>query len=60
MRPFHSVQLGVEHPETVHLCPPDRYAVVYDFGGWPKWSTVWTVEGPKKNYRMESHFSPEV
>lgn len=59
MRPFHSVQLGVARPETVHLCPPDRYEVAYDFSTWPNWSTVWIVEGPRKGYRMESHFTPE-
>lgn len=57
MRPFHSIPLGVAHPETVHLCPPDRYQVVYDFSDWPDWRTVWTVEGPRKSYRMETAFT---
>ena len=58
MRPFHSIPLGDARPETVHLCPPDRYQVAYDFSAWPEWRTVWTVEGPRKAYRMESVFSP--
>lgn len=60
MRPFHTIPLGDDRPETVHLCPPDRYQVAYDFTGWPEWSTVWTVEGPRKRYVMESRFRPEL
>lgn len=58
MRPFHSFPLGVTRPETVHLCDPDRYHVAYDFGAWPVWRTVWTVEGPRKDYVMDSTFAP--
>ena len=46
MRPFHSVQLGVERPETIHLCAPDRYAVVYDFTRWPNWFTCLLYTSP--------------
>ncbi|MBT8413760.1 MAG: trigger factor [Boseongicola sp.] len=56
MRPFHSVPLGVEVYETTYLCPPDRYQVSYDFKGFPNWVAVWTVEGPRKAYRMETQF----
>ena len=59
MRPFHSIPLGASHPETVHLCPPDRYQVTYDFSEWPRWTTTWTVEGPRKAYEMRSRFIPE-
>ncbi len=59
MRPFHNVPLGVERPEAIHLCPPDRYEVAYDFSDWPVWGTVWTVEGPSKAYEMESRFALE-
>ena len=58
MRPFHSVPLGVEAPEAVHLCPPDRYQVTYDFGAWPGWRSVWQVEGPMKDYVMTTDYSP--
>ena len=56
MRPFHSVPLGIATPGTTYLCPPDRYEVSYDFKDFPDWSSVWDVEGPRKNYRMISHF----
>ncbi len=59
MRPFHSIPLGEINPEATHLCPPDRYHVAYDFCGWPNWQTIWTVEGPRKDYRMESRFTPK-
>ncbi len=57
MRPFHSVPLGVVTYETTYLCPPDRYEVSYDFTGFPRWSSVWNVMGPRKDYRMETQFS---
>lgn len=57
MRPFHSVPVGVEVHETTYLCPPDRYQVSYDFRHFPDWVTVWSVEGPRKSYRMETRFS---
>ena len=56
MRPFHSVPLGSATPSTTYLCPPDRYEVAYDFRNFPDWSTVWNVEGPRKNYLMTSRF----
>ena len=58
MRPFHTIPLGEVRPETVHLCDPDRYQVAYDFSDWPRWRTVWTVEGPRKDYVMKSRYLP--
>ena len=58
MRPFHTIPLRVEHPETTHLCPPDRYQVAYDFSAFPDWSAVWRVDGPRKSYVMESRYTP--
>ena len=57
MRPFHTIPLGTATPETTHLCPPDRYHVAYDFTEFPLWTALWDVEGPKKAYRMESHYT---
>ncbi|MBT8459406.1 MAG: trigger factor [Boseongicola sp.] len=57
MRPFHSVPFGVDHHETTYLCPPDRYQVSYDFKEFPNWLTVWSVEGPRKSYHMETRFT---
>ena len=56
MRPFHSVPLNVAQHETVHLCDPDRYQVAYDLRTFPDWTTTWTVEGPRKDYVMETRF----
>lgn len=55
-RPFHTVPLGAERPETTHLCDPDRYHVAYDFTEFPLWRSVWRVEGPRKDYRMTSAY----
>ncbi|MEM9708709.1 MAG: DUF6314 family protein [Pseudomonadota bacterium] len=55
-RPFHSFPLACPTHETVHLCPPDRYQVAYDFSQWPVWETEWQVEGPRKAYRMRTVF----
>ncbi|MEM6387167.1 MAG: DUF6314 family protein [Pseudomonadota bacterium] len=60
MRPFHSVPLGALRPEATHLCPPDTYHVTYDFREWPRWRSVWRVEGPRKRYIMESLFTPHL
>ena len=60
MRPFHSVALNVACPEAVHLCPPDRYQVAYDFSAWPVWRSTWQVEGPRKDYRMQTVFRPDT
>jgi hypothetical protein len=57
-RPFHTVPLGVPRPETTYLCDPDRYAVAYDFTGWPDWRSVWRVEGPRKDYVMTTDYRP--
>jgi len=57
MRPFHSVPVGIAAYETTYLCSPDRYEVSYDFNGFPNWSTIWSVEGPRKSYRMETRYS---
>ena len=56
MRPFHSIPLGAARPGTVYLCDPDRYEVAYDFSDFPRWSSVWRVDGPRKAYRMETRY----
>jgi len=56
MRPFHRFQTGVDAVNATHLCPPDRYEVAYDFAGFPRWSSTWTVEGPRKAYKMTNLF----
>lgn len=56
-RPFHGFDPAAAAPEATHFCDPDDYAVRYDFGAWPVWHAVWTVRGPRKDYRMESRYS---
>ena len=56
LRPFHTVMLNAPEPTAVHLCPPDRYEVRYDFRSWPRWRATWTVEGPRKSYVMTSNY----
>ena len=58
MRPFHEFPLGIADPEAVHDCSPDRYHVAYDFARWPIWGSTWTVTGPRKDYVMNSTYSP--
>lgn len=54
-RPFH--WFSATCLAATHDCPPDRYEVTYHFTQWPaRWSTVWQVSGPRKDYRMESVF----
>lgn len=43
--------------EASHWCDPDRYDVSYDFRKWPQWSCLWHVKGPRKSYRLHSHYS---
>ena len=40
--------------EVVHLCDADTYRVIHDFTAWPRWQAIWTVTGPRKDYRMRS------
>lgn len=54
-RPFHDfTPKGVSTAE--HSCPPDSYAVLYDFSRWPQWSSEWTVSGPRKDYSMVTRY----
>lgn len=56
-RPFHTVPLGTATPETVFLCPPDRYAVSYMFDSRNSWTATWKVSGPRKDYTMTSTYT---
>ena len=60
LRPFHTVALNARTHKAVHLCPPDRYEVAYDFADWPRWRAVWQVEGPRKDYRMTSKYHRQI
>ena len=58
MQPFLEIPIGVPDPEAGHDCPPARYHVTYDFAQWPVWGSVWTVTGPRKDYIMNSTYTP--
>jgi hypothetical protein len=54
---FH--QVPSEGGETVHWCDPDTYHVRYDFSDWPVFCAIWTVSGPRKDYRSETTYARE-
>lgn len=55
---FHRFDPGEIAPKARHHCPPDIYEVTYDFADWPRWSSLWRVEGPRKSYLMRSEYRP--
>jgi hypothetical protein len=55
-RAFHTIILGGQSSKAAHWCDPDQYDVAYDFSGWPLWSSVWQVKGPRKDYTMRTHY----
>ncbi len=57
-RHFHDFDPSQTRPQATHYCDPDEYDVTYDFRKWPDWRAEWRVEGPKKDYRMVSMYSP--
>lgn len=52
---FHSFDLCARSSAD-HWCKPDAYAVRYDFSGWPRWTSRWSVNGPRKEYVSESRY----
>ncbi|SFB76312.1 DUF6314 family protein [Tropicimonas isoalkanivorans] len=56
-RPFHRFHPS-DAPKATHWCAPDDYRVHYDFTAWPTWSSLWRVDGPRKNYVMQSWYHP--
>lgn len=55
---FHRFEPDAPAPADTHDCAPDRYRVRYDFAGWPRWTAVWRVTGPRKDYEMVTRFRP--
>ncbi len=43
-----------------HWCAPDQYDARYDFSGWPDWSCLWHVKGPRKDYRLQSVYTRQA
>ncbi|MEM1431513.1 MAG: DUF6314 family protein [Pseudomonadota bacterium] len=61
-RPFHrfappSAGDGGAGPDAPHLCGRDLYQVRYAFESGSSWSAVWEVRGPRKDYRLVSHYT---
>ena len=54
---FHLIDLSTVAPKATHFCDPDDYAVSYNFTQWPVWTTLWRVNGIRKNYEMHSSYS---
>ncbi|WP_424939401.1 DUF6314 family protein [Aliiroseovarius sp. S253] len=55
-RDFHIFDFEGQLPAADHWCDPDMYHVSYNFGDWPQWSSVWSVSGPRKDYRMVTRY----
>ena len=55
-RPFHSFIPNGHKSGTDHPCGEDFYQVVYNFTGWPKWSSTYVVSGPRKDYTSETSY----
>lgn len=45
---------------ATHWCAPDHYEGQYDFDDWPGFTVAWTVTGPRKAYRMISHYARQT
>jgi hypothetical protein len=59
-RPFHIFDPADATPSVRHLCGADLYAGRYDFTGWPCWSLIWRVYGPRKAWTSRTTFVPET
>lgn len=55
-RPFHQFRPDGKAEGTAHLCGEDLYKVAYDFTGWPVWTSVWQVQGPRKDYCSRTRY----
>lgn len=55
-RAFHRFVPSGHVAGTDHPCGADFYTVRYDFTALPRWSAVWTVAGPRKDYVSVSQY----
>ena len=53
-RDFFRLRPAGRGAEIVHVCDLDTYRVIHDFTAWPRWQAIWTVTGPRKDYRLRS------
>ena len=59
-RMFHSFDPVGGVVDADHWCDPDTYKVRYDFTRWPVWQAAWRVTGPRKDYVMQSVYTPDA
>lgn len=55
-RPFHDFDPGLARAEASHYCDPDLYEVTYFFPARGEWRAEWRVEGPRKDFRLVTHY----
>ena len=53
---FHSFAPAGICKGTPHTCGADLYRCTYDFRDWPRWTTTWIVNGPRKDYTSVSSY----
>ncbi|MEM8740655.1 MAG: DUF6314 family protein [Pseudomonadota bacterium] len=53
---FHRFDAENARAEASHYCDPDLYEVVYFSPGFDPWRVEWRVEGPRKDYRLVTHY----
>jgi len=54
--PFHDFTLDGSTAQAKHLCGQDIYYAKYDFYLPSRWTAVWTVSGPRKDYTSTSTY----
>ncbi|MEM9012145.1 MAG: DUF6314 family protein [Pseudomonadota bacterium] len=53
---FHAFDPSQVEAEASHYCDPDLYEVRYIFEEPRHWRAEWRVEGPRKDYRLVTHY----
>ncbi|GIX12103.1 MAG: hypothetical protein KatS3mg118_0062 [Paracoccaceae bacterium] len=53
---FHRFDPRRPEAAASHYCDPDLYEVTYFFPDPRHWRTEWRVEGPRKDYRLVTHY----
>ena len=56
-RPFHDLDLTSGHWACRHLCGDDCYEGAFTALDRASWRVVWSVRGPRKDLRLDSHYS---
>ncbi len=56
---FHAFDPRADVSVATHHCDPDRYDVTYHLADPHHWRAEWRVEGPRKDYRLVTHYRRE-